>query len=241
MFKSLFKKETKAERNLQLEFDEILKNLVFPFFKELGFKKNGNGFNKKTSELTQVVNIQKSRWNHQDNVSFTFNIGFFVAELYAENWNKEIPKFIREYDCQICFRLGQVVKGNDYWYELNNTKEKVNLEIEIYKHLENYLKPIIEKNIDLNSLKELILNDEKVGLTTAEIYKIKIFLKVGEIEKAKELLNKAYLSALNPEDYVSKTVYPDGTEEIKTSKSKINIEYVERLKKIGEENNITLN
>ncbi len=241
MFKSLFKKETKAERNLQLEFDEILKNLVFPFFKELGFKKNGNGFNKKTSELIQVVNIQKSRWNHQDNVSFTFNIGFFVAEIYAENWNKEVPKFIREYDCQICFRLGQVVKGNDYWYELSNTTEKVNLEIEIYKHLQDYLKPIIEKNIDLNSLKELILNDKKVGLTTAEIYKIKIFLKVGEIEKAKELLNKAYLNALNPEDYVSKTVYPDGTEEIKTSKSKINAEYVERLKKIGEENNITLN
>lgn len=233
MFKSLFKKETKAERNLQLEFDEILKNLVFPFFKELGFKKNGNGFNKKTSELTQVVNIQKSRWNHQDNVSFTFNIGFFVAEIYAENWNKEVPKFIREYDCQICFRLGQVVKGNDYWYELNNTTEKVNLEIEIYKHLQDYLKPIIEKNIDLNSLKELILNDEKIGLTTAEIYKIKIFLKVGETEKAKELLNKAYLSALNPEDYVSKTIFPDGTEETKTSKSKINTEYVERLKKIA--------
>jgi hypothetical protein len=241
MFKSLFKKETKVERNLQLEFDEILKNLVFPFFKELGFKKSGNGFNKKTNELTQVVNIQKSRWNHQDNVSFTFNIGFFVAEIYTENWNKEIPKFIREYDCQICFRLGQVVKGNDYWYELNNNTEKVNLEIEIYKHLQHYLKPIIEKNTDLNSLKELILNDEKIGLTTAEIYKIKIFLKVGETEKAKELLNKAYLNALNPEDYVSKTVYPDGTEEIKTSKSKINTEYIERLKKIAVENNIILN
>ena len=70
MFKSLFKKETKAERNLQSEFDEILKNLVFPFFKELGFKKNGNGFNKKIGEITQVVNIQKSRWNNKDNVSY---------------------------------------------------------------------------------------------------------------------------------------------------------------------------
>lgn len=241
MFKSLFKKESKAERNLQLEFDEILKSLIFPFFKELGFRKNGNGFNKKTSELTQVVSIQKSRWNHQDNISFTFNIGFFVAEMYIEDWNKEIPKFIREYDCQIRFRLGQVVKGNDYWYELNNNIEKVDLEIEIYKHLQDYLKPIIEKNNDLNSLKELILNDEEIGLTTAELSKIKIFLKVGEIEKAKELLNKAYFNALNPEDYVSKTVFPDGTEEVKTSKSKINTEYVERLKKIGKENNIILN
>jgi len=240
MFKSLFKKETIAQRNLQLEFDEILKNLVFPFFKELGFKKNGNGFNKITSELTQVVNIQKSRWNHQDNVSFTFNIGFFNSQLYIENWNKEIPKFVREYDCQIGFRLGQIVKGYDFWYELNEKTEKVNLEIDIYNHLNDYLKPILEKNIDLNSLKELIINDANVESTTAEIYRIKIFFKTGEIKKGTELLNKAYLSALNPKDSISTTAYPDGTEKIKISKSKINVEYVDRLNKIGKDNNITL-
>jgi hypothetical protein len=241
MFKSLFKKETKAERNLQAEFDEILKNLVFPFFKELGFKKNGNGFNKKTGEITQVVNIQKSRWNNKDNVSFTFNIGFFSAEIYIDFWNKGIPKFIKDYDCQITYRLGQLTKGSDYWYELNERIEKANLEIEIYENLNHYLKPFIEKTIDLNSLKELIQTDKYAEMTTAELYKIKIFLKVGEIEKGKELLTKAYLNALNPEDNVSKTIYPDGTEKIETSKSKINLEYVDRLKKIAEENNIVIN
>jgi hypothetical protein len=241
MFKSLFKKETKAERNLQSEFDEILKNLVFPFFKELGFKKNGNGFNKKIGEITQVVNIQKSRWNNKDNVSFTFNIGFFSAEIYIDFWNKGIPKFIKDYDCQITYRLGQLTKGSDYWYELNERIEKANLEIEIYENLNHYLKPFIEKTIDLNSLKELIQTDKYAEMTTAELYKIKIFLKVGEIEKGKELLTKAYLNALNPEDNVSKTIYPDGTEKIETSKSKINLEYVDRLKKIAEENNIVIN
>lgn len=241
MFKSLFKKETKAERNLQSEFDEILKNLVFPFFKELGFKKNGNGFNKKTGEITQVVNIQKSRWNNKDNVSFTFNIGFFSTEIYIDFWNKGIPKFIKDYDCQITYRLGQLTKGSDYWYELNERIEKANLEIEIYENLNHYLKPFIEKTIDLNSLKELIQTDKYAEMTTAELYKIKIFLKVGEIEKGKELLTKAYLNALNPEDNVSKTIYPDGTEKIETSKSKINLEYVDRLKKIAEENNIVIN
>lgn len=241
MFKSLFKKETKAERNLQSEFDEILKNLVFPFFKELGFKKNGNGFNKKIGEITQVVNIQKSRWNNKDNVSFTFNIGFFSAEIYIDFWNKGIPKFIKDYDCQITYRLGQLTKGSDYWYELNERIEKANLEIEIYENLNNYLKPFIEKTIDLNSLKELIQTDKYAEMTTAELYKIKIFLKVGEIEKGKELLTKAYLNALNPEDNVSKTIYPDGTEKIETSKSKVNTEYVDRLKKIAEENKIVIN
>lgn len=240
MFNFLFKKKIKAERNLQFEFDEILKNIVYPFFKELGFKKNGNGFNKKTNELIQVVNIQKSRWNHQDNVSFTFNIGFFVAEIYNENWNKEVPKFVREYDCQIRTRLGQVVKGNDYWYELNNNIKKESLQMEIHSHLNNYLKPFLEINTNLISLKDLILSDENINLTTGEISKIQILIRVGEIERAKELLNTAFSNALNPKDYVSKIVYPDGTEEIQTSTAKINTEYVERLKRIGKENSITI-
>ena len=241
IFNSLFKKETKSERNLQSEFDEILKNLVFPFFKELGFKKNGNGFNNKTKELIQVVNIQKSKWNNQNELQFTFNIGFFNAEIYSEFHKNEIPKFIREYDCQIRFRLGQVVKGNDQWYELNKKIEKVNLEIEIYNHLKNNLKPILEKNTDLNSIKELILNNKNVELTTSSIHKIKIFLKVGETEKAKELLKIEYLKSLNPEDYVMKIINPNGTEITKTTKSEINTEYIEILKNIAKMNNFALN
>lgn len=240
MFQFLFKKKNKVERNLQLEFNEILKNIVYPFFKELEFRKNGNGFNKNISELTQVVNIQKSRWNHQDNVSFTFNIGFFATEIYTENGNNEIPKFIREYDCQISTRLGQLVKGNDYWYELHKNTTKENLEMEIHSHLNDYLRPFLEKNIVLISLKDLILNDENINLTTSEISKIQILIKVGEIERAKELLNTAFSNALNPKDYVSKIVYPDGTEEIQTSTAKINTEYVERLKRIGKENSIKI-
>ena len=241
IFNTLFKKETKSERNLQSEFDEILNNLVFPFFKELGFKKNGNGFNKKTKELIQVVNIQKSKWNNQSDLQFTFNIGFFNAEIYSEFYKNEIPKFIREYDCQIKFRLGQVVKGNDYWYELNKKTEKANLEIEIYNHLKNNLKPILEKNIDLNSLKELILKDKNIELTTSSIHKIKIFLKIGEIEKATELLQNEYLKSLNPEDYVMKIINPDGTEIDIITKSEINTEYIEILKNIAKKNNINLN
>ena len=236
IFNSLFKKETKSERNLQAEFNEILNNLVFPFFKELGFKKNGHGFNKKTKELIQVVNIQKSKWNNQESLQFTFNIGFFSYEL------SEIvaPKFLREYDCQIRFRLGQIVKGNDYWYELNKKMEKVNLEIEIYNHLKNNLKPIIEKNTDLNSLKNLFINDKNIELSTSSIFKIKTYLKVGEIEKASELLNIEYLNSLNPKDYVMTIIEPDGTEKIKTTKSEINLEYVEMLKSIARKNNINL-
>ncbi|MBC7439912.1 MAG: DUF4304 domain-containing protein [Flavobacterium sp.] len=241
IFNSLFKNEIKLERNLQTEFDEILNNLVFPFFKELGFKKNGNGFNKKTVELIQVVNIQKSKWNDKSELQFTFNIGFFNAEIYSEFYKNEIPKFIREYDCQIRFRLGQIVQGKDYWYTLNKKIEKVNLEIEIYNHLKNNLKAILEKNTDLDSLKELILSNKNVESSTSSLHKITIFLKVGETEKATELLKMEYLKSLNPEDYVVKIINPNGTEITKTTKSEVNTEYIEILKNIARHSNITLN
>ena len=124
---------------------------------------------------------------------------------------------------------------------MNKKIEKVNLEIEIYNHLKNNLKPILEKNTDLNSIKELILNNKNVELTTSSIHKIKIFLKVGEIEKAKELLKIEYLKSLNPEDYVMKIINPDGTEITKTTKSEINTEYIEILKNIAKMNNFALN
>jgi len=237
IFNSLFG-ETKSERNLQIEFDDILKNVINPFFKEFGFRKNGNAFNRKLNELIQVVSIQKSKWNDPDEVSFTFNIGFFDSEEYLENSNKEIPKFIRDYDCQIHFRLGHVVKGNDYWYKLNKKTEKENLEIEIYNNLHNHLKAILQSNTEFNYLKEFILNNTYILISS--IYKIKLFLKVGDFEKAKELLCKEYFKALNPEDYVSKTIYPDGSEFIKTSKSKINTEYITVLKNIAKHQNIEL-
>lgn len=230
--------KTKSERNLQIEFDNILKNIINPFFKEFGFKKNGNVFNRKLNTLVQVVSIQKSKWNNHDGVSFTFNVGFFDSEEYLEKSNKEVPKIIRDFDCQIYFRLGQIIKGNDYWYQLNEKIEKENLEIEIYSNLNNYLKAILQSNTEFNYLKEFILNNNHVIISS--IYKIKLFLKVGEFEKAKELLCKEYFKALNPEDYVSKTIYPDGSEIIKTSKSKINTEYITALKNIAKNQNIKI-
>lgn len=237
---SIFKTKPQSEINLQFEFNDLIKNVISPFLKEMGFRKNGNTFNLKTNELTQVVSVQKSKWNDHDKVSFTFNIGFFDEKMYLEKSNSETPKFIREYDCQVRFRLGQIIKGHDYWYELNKTTNKGNLEIEIFNHLNNFLKPILKKNNDLNAIKDLLLQDSVITLTTPKIYKIKFLFKTAEIEKGKDLLEKEYFRALNPEDYVSKTIYPDGSENIKTSKSPINNKYVEILKEIAYDNKIEL-
>lgn len=237
---STFQTKPKTDRNLQLEFNEILENVISPFFKEMGFRKNGNNFNRKTNELIQAVSVQKSQWNSQDKVSFTFNIGFFDSEIYLEKSKQTIPKFICEYDCQVRFRIGQITKGSDYWYELNKSSKKENLEIEIKVDLNNSLKPILEKNTDLASIKYLLLNDSILTAATPNIYKINFLFKTGEIQKGKELFDKEYFRTLNPEDYIFTTVLPDGTKIVKSSKSEINIKYLNILKDIAKTNKIEL-
>lgn len=234
---SFFRKEVKIEKDLQSEFDQILKNIINPFFNENGFKKNGNTFNKKINDLVQVASIQKSKWNSQTNISFTINVGFLITEIYLEDLN-HIPKFIREYDCHINFRLGNFIYGNDYWYEINTNTKREKLEIQIYNDLHDSLKTIFLSIINMENLKEFILSNQIIRTTT--INKIKIFLKTNEFEKAKELLKIEYINTLNPQDYISKVIHPNGTEIINTSKSEINFGYAEILKNIAHKNNIKI-
>ena len=227
-------------RDFQKEFDDIAKGTVIPFFKGLGFKRNGNGFNRTTNDIVQVVNIQKSQWNHADNVSFTFNIGFFNSDIYKDSWDKDEPKFIREYECQIHFRLGHITKKMDYWYELNEKRTATDLESEIKNHLDNFLKPILDDNQTLISLKELLRKNKDLKLTMPTADQILLLLKTGDRGEAERLLRDEYKNSLNPKDSTSVTNYPDGRIEEKIYKPSINKEYVDRLKRLAATNKIEL-
>ena len=227
-------------REFQKEFDEIVKQTIGPFFKGLGFKKNGNGFNRRTHDIIQMANIQKSQWNHTDNVSFTFNIGFFNEEIYKDSWDKALPKFIREYDCQVHFRLGHITKQTDYWYELNENVTVVELQNEIRNHLDNFLKPILESVQSMRSMKEFITTKADFRQTMPTAYQILLLLKTGDRDKAERLLRDEYKDSLTPKESVSITNYPDGRREEKISKPTINKVYVDRLKRLASLNKIEL-
>jgi hypothetical protein len=227
-------------REFQKEFDDIVKRTVAPFFKGLGFKKNGNGFNRTTHDIIQAVNIQKSQWNHADNISFTFNIGFFNADIYKDSWDKGIPKFIREYYCQIHFRLGHITKKTDYWYELNEKVTVDEIENEIKHHLGNFLKPILETVQTMNSMKEFITTNTEIKQTMPTADQILLLLKTGDRDKAERLLREEYKDSLTPKESVSVTNYPDGKREEKISKPTINKVYVDRLKRLASLNKIEL-
>ncbi|MBU3743730.1 MAG: DUF4304 domain-containing protein, partial [Sediminibacterium sp.] len=155
--------------NLKTDFDEIFKGVIIPFFKDLGFKRKTQHFARQTNNITQCFNVQKSQWNsYHDDLSFTFNVGFYNDLLYLESWDrKETTDFPKHYDCQIQFRLGQFSHKTDHWYKLSPRIDYKKVSESIESDLNKYLLPLFDKYQTLDSFKEMPQSAIQYALRTS--------------------------------------------------------------------------
>lgn len=67
--------------DVQLHFDQLVTKVLWPAFKARSYKKTGNNF-RYYDELGRgkIVNIQKSAFGDRHAISFTMNMGLYVAE-----------------------------------------------------------------------------------------------------------------------------------------------------------------
>ena len=141
-------KSKMEDRDLSLEFKTLVKEVVFPIFQEYGFKKNGNNFYRDINGIGQAINVQQSHWNTKDDKSFVFNFDLIDKEIYAEIHKKNLPKFPKEYDCEIRLRLGNLMNKGDYWYNLSPQIDFLNIKEIIHQDLKTFAIPFIEKYSD---------------------------------------------------------------------------------------------
>ena len=133
---------------VQTEFEAVVKLHIAPLFKARGFKKKGNNFYKAFPQIGWHFNIQKSQWSSKDHISFTFNCGIFVPEIYLKNFDfeKDIPLFPNEYDCLVRERIGMLFGTHDYWYDLEASTDLEKLKTTIAEHINRYVFPFYEKH-----------------------------------------------------------------------------------------------
>ena len=156
---------------LKIEFEEICKWTIIPFFKDFGFKRKTLNFARNTNDITQCFNVQKSQWNSFDSLKFTFNFGFYNSDVSSIMADKEIHlEFPKTYDCFIQNRLGIFSHNTDHWYTLSENIEAKKTAEQINKDLEEYLKPMFENYTSLENLKLLIDKNEKYISSTISTY-----------------------------------------------------------------------
>ena len=96
---------------IEQEFETIIKNCFQTVLKPLGFKKKGNNFYRKLQDLGQIVNVQKSKFNSKEHISFTINTGLFIPEFWLIFYNyqgKSVPDYPTEPECAIRQRIGKL-------------------------------------------------------------------------------------------------------------------------------------
>lgn len=224
-------------RDLEIEFKELVKSIISPRLKLLGYKKSNLNFNRSLDKLIHCIKIQKSQWNHSELISFTVNYGFFNDSIYRINWNKQdLPKFISDNDCFAWGHTGHLIYDNDYWYELSLEKEFNLIAEQISNDFDDKLIPLMEQFKSIESVAELLrLSAEKrpngliIDIDNVAIYE----LEFGDYDKGKKILLDSYEKALIPKSVSSTTVYPDGRKDVKWSEPSVNQFYLDKLKRLA--------
>ncbi len=114
------------------QMKQVVGSLV-PLFKDAGFRKRRNAFNRRTSEtVTQVVAFQMGAYDPSETPdvpglrenlygSFTVNLGVFSATPPSVT-GRGVTGWVHEADCQLRMRLGFLLAGYDVWWRLDRAE-----------------------------------------------------------------------------------------------------------------------
>lgn len=227
-----------TNRDFKSEFDSIIKEVITPYFKANGFKKNGNNFYRDLEEVGQAFNVQQSQWNSKDDKTFVFNLGLLDKEIQNKIYQRELPKFPKEYNCEIRLRQGQLMKKGDVWYDLNKRTDLNKLKARIGNDLEKYVLPFFEKYQEPKKWIEFF--DWEYEPLTGPIGKFLIIEKYGERTKAEKFWNDLYNEALVPKSQVTEIRTKNGQVIRDESEPTINHNWVKQIEEFAKKKNVEL-
>jgi len=102
----------------EANFAGSVRTAITEVLKPVGFRKDGTTFRREFSEVTQIVNVQRSSGNYGGRVKFTVNVGVYVPGYRELESAFSAPGKVREYHCCVRKRLGELRGGRDQWWEI---------------------------------------------------------------------------------------------------------------------------
>lgn len=94
----------------QLAFDHLLKTIITPILKPLGYKKSGVNYHCRNEQVAIVINFQSSSASNSQEKQFYINVGLAFDEIRRQR-HLDILEKPKEYDCDqrgIRFRIESI-------------------------------------------------------------------------------------------------------------------------------------
>lgn len=104
--------------------NSIVKAGLTPILGDLGFKMRGTNFFLERSDVTWLINVQRSRWNSGDESQFTLNVGVRVKGVVEFYCARSEPFPLDISSCCVSVRIENPVNtGLDCWWKVSATDE----------------------------------------------------------------------------------------------------------------------
>lgn len=180
---------------------DIIESNVYAHLKPLGFRKHGRTLHRFVSgDISQVISFQAGQPTDGMSGLLCVNLGIRVPECAEKSFQTsgEQKKYYLEYDCNIRSRLGMVSGSNEAWFDLRKGTDRISERI--LEEIDKVVLPVFDT---LNSREAILshrreyplfdtLNSHLILLEESMIYG-----HFGNLEKAKELFEAYYQSAVN--------------------------------------------
>jgi len=122
--------------------------------KPLGFERQKTTWNLKSGSFVDVVDVQISK----NRELITVNAGVLHPVVHAKCWDGDLSKFIEEPTGTVRARIGQLIDGNDLWWQLDAD----GVAGEIADAVNTYVLPFFEHMHSLNGMRQFLTNADVV-------------------------------------------------------------------------------
>jgi PHD/YefM family antitoxin component YafN of YafNO toxin-antitoxin module len=220
---------------LNADYEEILKDTIFPFFKSFKFRKKGQNFARTSNDIIQTFTVQKSLITTSiDILHFSFNFGFFNNEIHKIAFDTDdVIDFPITSDCFIHSSLGLYSHKRDHWYELSSRIDTKNVAGNVKDDLENHLKPLFNNYKSLHDLVRFTDHSKENKLITSPYEYIVFLMQTDQREKGEMAIRDNYLKAMamKGRDYTNQFPYTQ-SETTEPDLKKLYLDNIKRLARL---------
>jgi len=142
---------------VQQRYDQLVRSCLWPGLKALGFKRSKATFHRAVGPNWEVINLQKSAYSDSAHVRFTVNLGVGIERLRTGRWDWGETKRPSVGQCRFQRRLGQLMVGEDVWWDLTEETELATLDEAVSLALERYGLPWLSERSTDEGLRDQML------------------------------------------------------------------------------------
>ncbi|RZK25498.1 MAG: DUF4304 domain-containing protein [Hymenobacter sp.] len=186
--------------DLTATFNELVKDILWPAFKRLGYKKSGNNFRYyDAAGWGKIVQFQKASYNSAAELSFTINIGLYLLDYDYYLCGETSGQTFREPACVVRKRIGKLIGSKqDEWFELTELSNKELLFKQLDGYFTQHIHPYLATVQGKEAIYAILLAGHCADFPSVQIH---MLFRAGYQEAALQMLRSEFAQSKSNKYY----------------------------------------